>query len=48
LRAVELGVDADNLTGALRLYRKAGMQVKRRIDLFEKELRPGREYTVQG
>jgi len=46
-RKVNLGVDAENLTGALRLYEKAGMRVQRQFDLFEKELRPGREISVQ-
>jgi ribosomal protein S18 acetylase RimI-like enzyme len=46
-RKVGLGVDAENLTGALRLYEKAGMHVHRQFDLFEKELRPGREISVQ-
>lgn len=44
---VELGVDAQNLTGALRLYEKAGMHVHRQNDTFEKELRPGREVAVE-
>lgn len=44
---VELGVDAKSLTGALRLYEKAGMHVHRQNDLFEKELRPGREVAVE-
>jgi len=43
MRKVGLGVDAGNLTGALRLYRRAGMQVLRVHDFHEKELRPGRE-----
>jgi ribosomal protein S18 acetylase RimI-like enzyme len=38
-----LGVDASNLTGALRLYQNAGMYVKRQFDRYEKELRPGKE-----
>ncbi|MFZ5908909.1 MAG: GNAT family N-acetyltransferase [Chloroflexota bacterium] len=46
-RKVNLGVDAENLTGALRLYEKAGMHVQRQFDIFEKELRPGREISVQ-
>ena len=33
-----LGVDADSLTGANRLYESAGMRVVRRYDLFEKPL----------
>jgi mycothiol synthase len=38
---VILGVDADSPTGAPRLYERAGMQVARRIDFYEKEV-PGR------
>ncbi len=41
-RQVGLGVDAQNLTGATRLYERAGMKVTRQADTFEKELRPGR------
>jgi GNAT superfamily N-acetyltransferase len=40
---VGLGVDAANLTGATRLYEKAGMHVVQEYVLYEKELRPGRE-----
>jgi hypothetical protein len=40
-------VDAENLTGALRLYEKAGMHVHRQFDLYEKELRPGKEISVE-
>jgi mycothiol synthase len=46
-RKAGLGVDAENLTGALRLYEKAGMHIHRQFDMFEKELRPGREISVQ-
>jgi len=46
-RKVGLGVDAENLTGALRLYESAGMHVDQAIDLFEKELRPGMEISTQ-
>lgn len=46
-KGVTLGVDAGNLTGALRLYEKAGMHVHRQFDLYEKELRPGVEYSVE-
>lgn len=42
-----LGVDASNLTGALRLYERAGMRAVRQFDNYEKELRPGREITTQ-
>ena len=37
-RTVSLGVDAENSSGALRLYEKAGMHVERRIDFFAKPL----------
>jgi len=46
-RKAGLGVDAENLTGALRLYEKAGMHVHMQFDLYEKELRPGKEISVQ-
>jgi mycothiol synthase len=46
-RAVSLGVDAENLTGALRLYVKAGMHVHLAFDTYEKEIRPGQEISVQ-
>ena len=40
---VGLGVDAQNLTGALRIYENAGMHVDQAFDFYEKELRPGRD-----
>jgi mycothiol synthase len=43
---VALHADGENLTGALRLYRSAGMEVDRRFDLYEKELRAGRDLRV--
>lgn len=46
-RKVGLGVDAQNLTGALRLYENAGMHVHKVFDQYEKELRPGMEISVQ-
>jgi mycothiol synthase len=46
-RQAGLGVDAENLTGALRLYENAGMHVHQAFDLFEKEIRPGKEISVQ-
>ena len=46
-RKVGLGVDAQNLTGALRLYENAGMHVEQAQDFYEKELRPGAEISVQ-
>lgn len=46
-RKAGLGVDAENLTGALRLYENAGMYIYRVFDRYEKELRPGQEISVQ-
>ena len=46
-RKVGLGVDAQNLTGALRLYESAGMHVQQTFDQYEKELRPGLEISTQ-
>ncbi|MCL4273027.1 MAG: GNAT family N-acetyltransferase [Anaerolineales bacterium] len=46
-RKVGLGVDAENLTGALRLYEKAGMHIHMAFDLFEKTIREGREISVE-
>ncbi|MBX3015296.1 MAG: GNAT family N-acetyltransferase [Caldilineaceae bacterium] len=39
---VGLGVDASSLTGASRLYERAGMQSLRQYNSYEKEIRPGR------
>lgn len=44
---VDLGVDATSLTGATRIYERAGMHVDRAFDVYEKELRPGKEYSKQ-
>jgi hypothetical protein len=46
---VGLGVDAENLTGATRLYLRAGMQPdpNRQFTTYEKELRPGIELATQ-
>lgn len=44
---VGLGVDAGSLTGALRLYEKAGMYVFSQFDKYEKEIRAGVEISVQ-
>jgi len=43
--SVGLGVDAENLTGALRLYERAGMHSdpNRRYAAYELELRPGED-----
>jgi mycothiol synthase len=46
-RAVGLGVDAESLTGAHRLYEKAGMHVHRQFINYEKVLRPGRDLSMQ-
>lgn len=40
---VVLGVDAESLTGATRLYERAGMRITDRLDRYEKELRPGKQ-----
>lgn len=44
---VALGVDAESLTGATRLYEKAGMLVASQMAQFEKVLRPGEELSTQ-
>jgi len=46
-RRVGLGVDAHSLTGATRLYEKAGMRVARVHNIYEKELRPGVDLSTQ-
>ncbi|HLJ36314.1 MAG TPA: GNAT family N-acetyltransferase [Ktedonobacteraceae bacterium] len=43
----DLYVDSQNLTGATRLYERAGMHIVRQFDKYEKELRPGIELSVQ-
>ena len=47
LPTVYLTVDAQSLTGATRLYERAGMHVVRQRDRYEKELRAGREISTQ-
>jgi mycothiol synthase len=44
---VGLGVDASSLTGATRLYEKAGMHVFRQWGSYEKELRPGEDLATR-
>ncbi len=44
---IGLGVDASSLTGATRLYQRAGMYVHREYHLFEYEVRPGKDYLTQ-
>lgn len=46
-RRVGLGVDAGSLTGATRLYERAGMRPILQFDTYEKELRPGIDITTQ-
>lgn len=41
IRNVGLSVDAESLTGAPRVYHRAGMRVTQNYVLFQKELRPG-------
>ena len=45
--SIGLDVDASSLTGATRLYEKAGMSAIREFTRFEKELRPGSELKTQ-
>lgn len=47
IREIYLGVDASSLTGATRLYERVGMHVHRRSDIYEKEIRAGREISTQ-
>lgn len=42
-----LGVDASSLTGATRLYEKAGMHVARQFDNYAKVLRSGKDISTQ-
>ena len=42
-----LGVDAKSLTGATRLYERAGMHVAREFYEYEKELQAGRDISKQ-
>jgi mycothiol synthase len=44
---VGLGVDAGSLTGATRLYEKAGMSIFSQFDKYSKEIRAGKEISVQ-
>jgi mycothiol synthase len=44
---VDLSVDAQNLTGAPRLYERAGMSMLMGYNLYEKELHSGVELRVQ-
>ena len=44
---VGLGVDAFSLTGATRLYERAGMKILRAYNVYEKEIRAGIELVTQ-
>jgi ribosomal protein S18 acetylase RimI-like enzyme len=44
---VDLHADAENLTGAMRMYESVGMRQLHRNDSYEKELRPGRDLSVR-
>jgi len=45
--AVELDMDSENLTGALRLYERAGMHVIRRLLNYELVLRDGKDLVTR-
>lgn len=44
---IGLGVDSQNLTGATRLYERAGMHIAIQHDTYQKELRAGVERSTQ-
>lgn len=46
-KAVELDMDSENLTGASRVYARAGMAPIRQMLLYEKLLREGTDLTVR-
>lgn len=46
-RKVGLGVDSENLTGATRLYERAGMSIALVFDSYEKELRAGVDISTR-
>ena len=45
MRRMALGVDAENPTGATRLYERAGMQIGQQYATYGRELRAGTELT---
>jgi mycothiol synthase len=47
ITTIDLGVDAESLTGAMRLYERAGMRVTREFLRWEKELRPGTDLSTR-
>ena len=46
ISSVDLGVDAESLTGAMDLYKKVGMNVQWQNDMHEKVLREGMDISV--
>ncbi len=46
-RKISLGVDAQSLTGATKLYERAGMRPTLEAAVYQKELRPGEDLSVQ-
>lgn len=46
-RSVVLNVDSQNLTGATRLYTRAGMRPVEQTDMYQLELRPGIELSTE-
>ncbi|GHO42980.1 GNAT family N-acetyltransferase [Ktedonospora formicarum] len=47
IRDIYLGVDAQSLTGATHLYKRAGMHVACEYTIYEQILRPGRDIRTQ-
>jgi mycothiol synthase len=47
VRRVSLSVDAESITGAPRLYGRAGMRVRESYVICLKDLRPGRDLSVR-
>jgi mycothiol synthase len=46
-KSVGLGVDSESLTGATRLYEKAGMSAILEFEVSQKELRPGKDVATR-
>jgi mycothiol synthase len=47
IKRVALSVDAESVTGAPRLYSRAGMHVSNNYIVYQRELRPGVDVTVR-
>ena len=47
IKRVALSVDAESVTGAPRLYSRAGMNVTNNYIVYQRELRPGVDVTVR-